>query len=106
MNRVLKLASAGLIATGLPFAAFAQGAASTTPVTPDAKAGTPAAMATPSPDAKPVPSHEAKTHTTTAASHKAMKEQPKTSTHSQTQAPGAGTTTAKVPAATASDGKS
>jgi len=109
MNRVLKLASAGLIATGLPFAAFAQGGPSTAPATPDAKAGTPATVMAPSQDAKTVPAHEAKTaatHTTAATSHKPMKEQPKTPMHSQAQGTGAPATPAKAPAATASDGKS
>ncbi|MDR3538362.1 MAG: hypothetical protein P4L71_17840 [Acetobacteraceae bacterium] len=69
MNRVLKLASAGLIATILPLAAFAQGTA-TTGTAPAATTAT--GTVTPAPDAKagtPMTMHDTKTPATHAAAH-------------------------------------
>lgn len=113
MNRVLKIASAGLIATVLPMAAFAQGNTTTSTTTntaapmPDAKAGTPAAITTPAPTAM-APTHDSKTPATHAAApahdgkavtkgtvaKEPAKAPMKTTTH--TQAPASTTPTAKT----------
>ncbi len=81
MIRVLKLASAGLIATALPLAAFAQ---TTTPVAP---APTASASHAAVPHATPTLGHDAKTVAKDSTTAQDPAKTPAKAAHTQTPAP-------------------